>query len=175
MAHRRSGRRGGAPRRKTSWVSLGSGPEDNGFNTAGNTIRDVLLYTPTVGEVSAGVASGVGNACTVVRIVGSVATALQAATVDLRGIFWGIYLGKSGGGGSFRLDPSLQTDVADEQWLHWRAQYHFLADDQMEYRDQAVDIKVMRKIPAGAELRFAIFCQQAYSSAQSLRALIMLP
>lgn len=168
---------GSAKRRPTSWVSSDTMFNPNGINVPGGTLNDRLVYTNPFTEVVAGVAAGLGNDVTCVRIVGSVCTALQAAPAEMTPVYWGLYMAKSGGVGSYRLAPNVNTDMGEETWLHWRCIYHFIADDQVEWQDQNVDIRVKRVIKPGDELRFVAGAGgiAGFSVAASLRLLLMLP
>ena len=139
MARRRFTRRGGQQRRRTYWTTAfggGIGMETAGTNTAAGASRDVLLGT---------VLSDADAAFTLVRTVGAVAVSLQAAPVVHIPVFWGIYLGASGGGGSLRLDARTDTDISEDRWLHWRCTMLFGGDLTLNRADTLVDIKVMRK------------------------------
>ncbi len=164
MARRRRGFGRRAQRRRTAWTVGPSGMETAGTNTAAGASRDVLLLTN---------ADDQSAAFTLVRTVGSVAVSLQAAPATHVPVFWGLYMAKSGGGGSYRLEARVDADVSEESWLYWRAAMLFGTDLTLNLTDTMVDIKVMRKFVAGDELRFNVRSQSAFESCQALRFLLM--
>ena len=164
-ARRRFTRRG--QRRRTFWsIGLGGGTglETAGVNTAAGTSRDLLLAT---------ILSDADQSLTLVRTVGSVGVSLQAAPATSVPVFWGMYTAQSGGGGSLRLDARTDADVSEENWMHWRAVILFGADQTLNRTDNVVDIKVMRKMDQGTEIRWNGRSQSAWESCVCLRMLFM--
>ncbi len=157
-------RRGRGQRRRTAWVLLGT-LQTAGSNQSANVDQDVLLYAQPAADTN--------PPFTLIRIIGGVHMSAQASPANVVSLYWGIYMAKSGGGGAYRLVASNATDVSEETWLHWRVQYAFLADDQTERPNDAVDIKVMRKFVGGDELRLNFNSTAAYHTAYNLRALLM--
>ncbi len=155
-------RRGRSAKRRKYWQTMVV--EDVGTNTAAGTIRDVAILAVTS-------SSDIGF--TVLRILGAVYMGLQAATVSTIGLYWGIYQAQSGGGGSLRFDPSVEADISEQNWMHWRAFHSFgPADEPMTQDVQAVDMKTMRKITGGDELHWVGACpNSAWHSSVALRCL----
>lgn len=169
MARRRNFARRGK-RRRTFWTAMGqmgggAAPEGQGVNTANNVSRDLLLCT---------ILSDQDQTATLVRIVGSVYVGLQASPAVVMPIYWGIYTAQSGGGGSIRLEADTQADISEETWLHWRVSHQFALDQTLNRTDELVDIKVMRKLEQGVEIRWNGICPgQTWHSCVNLRLLLM--
>ncbi len=121
----------------------------------------------------AGVLSDADAQMTLVRTVGHVHMSRQGAGTVASGLFWGLYIGQSGGGGSVRFLADNQGDISEENWLHWRVHYQLGADLTLNRTDEVVDIKAMRKLEQGKELRMSLTSIIAYSYAVALRLLMM--
>ncbi len=159
---RRSFRRRSGPRRRSYWQTMVL--EDVGTNTAAGTSRDVAVVAVTA-------SSDIGF--TIVRTLGAVYMGLQAATVSTLAMYWGLYVAQSGGGGSLRFDPSIEDDVSEENWMHWRVFHSFgPADEPMTADVQRVDVKAMRKMTGGSEMHWVGACPNgAWHSSIALRCL----
>ncbi len=138
--------------------------ETAGVNTAAGVDRDLTLAT---------ILSDADQTFTVVRIIGAVHVSLQAVPAAAVPVYWGLYIGQSGGGGSLRLSSRVDADVSEESWLHWRVTHLFGADLTLNRTDESVDIRVMRKMEAGKELHWTCRSQSAFHSAVNLRLLCM--
>ncbi len=160
MARRVS--RGRTPRRRSYWLALHL--ESSGVNVASNTRHDDVLMSLADDH----------NTTTIIRIVGAVYAGIQVAAAFVAPVYWGIYKRQgSGSVSSLVLNPLNLTDVGDENWMHWRVLYHFLADDQIEQPDAGVDIKVKRKIDGGDSIIFTAISTVNYHVAVNLRGLFL--
>ncbi len=160
MARRRRGR----PRsnRLTTWID--GLVQTTGINSGANTIQAYVIWQPT-GEEDSG---------TLLRIVGSIATALQATPPELTPVYWGIYYRVTS---SYSADPKEPSDVSTRVWLQWRPIIHFGADGAgtgYHWVDQAIDIKVKRKVHQGGQIVLAYNSGVAYSFNHNLRCLVLL-
>ena len=158
---RGSYRRAKSTRRKY-WLGLNSATAGTNVNAGART--DITLMS----------LADAHDTTTLLRIVGSVHTSLQAGPALVAPVHWGIY--KVSGLGSVAeliLNPNNSIDIGDDSWLHWRAVNHFLADDQTEYRDDMVDIKVKRKIDGGQSLKLSMISTVAYHHCINLRGLFL--
>ncbi len=161
---RRRFQRGRSQRRRTYWESLATVNSGETTQIAAS-VAQILLY-------SIPASSDVTN--TLVRIVGNVYMGLQTQQAVMALCSWGIYIGQSGGGGSLRFVPDAILDLSEETWLHVR--HHAQKGQSTEWNrtDTEVDIKVMRKLEGGKELRICLSCINfAYVHQVNLRALFM--
>ena len=169
MAKRRAMRPRGR-RRPTSWMASDIGVNAQGSDIAAGVTSDNLLLAALQDSATTGIMSA-QKGVTVIRIVGSVVVALQNAQANQTAIYWGIYVAREGVGGSYRIDPSVAADLSEETWMHWRCVYNTIADDQVEYTDQVVDIRTARKLEPGDSLRIVFDSVVGYHRAFSFRVL----
>ncbi len=161
MARRGNFRRARSTRRKY-WLQLNVAT--SGTNVAAGTRTDITLMS----------LADLHDTTTLLRIIGSVHTSIQAGPAFVAPVHWGIY--KAAGLGSVAeliLNPNNVIDIGDDNWLHWRVINHFLADDQTERRDDQVDIKVKRKIDGGDAIKLSMISTVAYHHCINLRGLFL--
>ncbi len=157
-------RRGRSARRRSYWVELAV--ETSGTNVASNVVRDNVMF-------AFGSVDPKADACTIVRMVGGVYLGIQASPTFVASVYFGIYKSLSGSASVFRLSPSNNDDVGAEQWLHWRVVHEFQADLVHHRKDDELDVKVMRKLNGGEEIRYAGVCTVAWHNAVNIRGLFL--
>ena len=150
MARRRF-RRGRSQRRRSTWVGILA--DQSATNFAANANRDIPLLAIATDD----------HALTLVRTLGMFSLTLQAgAALTIFG-YHGLYTAQSGGGGSFRIDADIVLDISEENWLFWKA-VPFLEtfrQPQDPIRAYDWDVKVMRKMNQGDEIRYTGTCNNA--------------
>ncbi len=166
-ARKRFTRGARGPRRMTSWIS--GAAFAGAAITSADTVREITLFVPLEDHEGA----------TVIRIVGSVGiwSTVDSALNSVDVFTWGIYLAGSGSQGDLKLDPASLLDRDSEHWLHMRYVYwnknHNASDFTYPgYLDNAVDIRVMRKVHEGDGLKLAFNGTLAYNSIANLRILL---
>ncbi len=167
MAARSRGRTRRGPRRRSSWVDLGI--QVNAQDVAAAVISEAVLILPLQDE----------EAVTLVRIVGTVAMGLQASEIGTSQILmsWGIYIAASGSQGDLNMSPQSAVDAESEHWLHVKHMYENTGVASLamnvNYEDNRVDVRVMRKVQEGDGIKIAFRCPVAYTRAFALRALVL--
>ncbi len=108
---------------------------------------------------------------TVLRIVGSITTSLQAASAVQRAVMFGIFVSGQGTG-----DVILQAnDLTSDFWMYWKSHVHLNANTGEDgVQTQQVDIRVKRKLGNNRHLILTISCPDAaFDSTINLRGLLM--
>ena len=136
MARRRA--RGRVKRRRSAWQHLIS--NNSGNNIAASVSTDNTLFQNS---------QGTGDDFTVVRIVGGVYLGLQGTPSLVSPIQYGIYHRTRTNAGTTALVANSDTDIGNENWMHYRVVMEFQADLVHHRIDDSVDMKVMRKLPRG--------------------------
>ena len=165
MGNRIQRSRRGPPRRGgTWWVDLAL--EQSAVDSGAGVIRVVTLFQPIDED----------EKVTILRIVGSVFVGVQAAQGTVTSVNWGVYTAPTGTT-SLLLNPASSSNVSSENWLHWRSVYTSRSDvdssDISGYLASKVDIKVKRKLDPTTLLQWSCSAGVAFSSAVSLRGLMM--
>jgi len=158
MAHNRNRRsRARGPRIPTLW----SIDELAGVWTdvAAATITSLVLFSPSTALV---------RPTTIVRVVGNIAVAPQAA--DEAVINWMIYKQTAA---SIFLNPSALADVSDETIMMHQSVAFNPTDVHAPLQNTKVDVKAMRRMVPGEDLLIlSIRSTVAYKHAVSLRVLL---
>ena len=145
MARRHGAMR--VPRKNRDWSAVQNVAVPATSILGNSTITSFELFSPEEGEIEA----------TVGRIVGSFGI-VPVAGNELGTMAWGIAVVPTVGGTPISPDPLLSVDGTNRLWLHQR-QYWTIADlnsyGGLNPR-YSVDIKVMRKVRAGEQLRLII-------------------
>ncbi len=157
-------KRGRAPRRKSFWEALSR--NTSGVNVSANVALDTTLYSLTEDGQSQ-------DTATIVRIVGSVYLGIQTTPSFVAPVFYGIYWRPTSSSSSLVLSSIGTSDRGSEHWMHTRIVNEFQADLVHHWKDDAVDVKVMRKIDQGEEIASAANCTVNYHVCENLRGLFL--
>ena len=160
MAKRKGG--GRSARRRSFWVHFAR--DTAGINIGANVAQNETLFS---------LPEDTNLSLTVVRIVGSVYLGIQATPAFVVPVFWGIYKRPTSSADSLVLNAIDPTDRGSEEWLHHRIVNEFQADLVHHWKDDMVDVKVMRIITENEELASAANCTAAYHICENLRGLFL--